>query len=292
MLITGASGQVGRALTALAPPAASVVAVTHRELDISDALAVRQLIERAQPQLIINAAAYTAVDLAESQPQQAHAVNALGPRQLAQAAAALQSCRLLHISSDYVFDGTAAVPYRPSDATHPLSVYGRTKLQGERSVLELLPSRAAILRTAWVYAAQGKNFLLTMLRLMRERGAVRVVADQLGSPTAAHSVASALWRLAERPHSSGVFHWTDAGVASWYEFARAIAEEALTIGLLRAPPQVSPISTADYPTAAVRPARSALDTDATARELGLTAVPWRSSLRLVLRELADRERAL
>jgi len=289
VLITGASGQVGCALLGLAPPSATICAFSHAELDIGDADAVQHAVEQSRPSLIINAAAYTAVDMAESQPEQARAVNALGPRYLAQAAASLK-CRLLHVSTDYVFDGTSTVPYAPEDATHPLSVYGQTKLQGEQYIFELLPVSAAVVRTAWVYAPQGKNFVLTMLRLMRERGAVRVVADQLGCPTAGHSVATVLWRLAELPQMHGVFHWTDAGIVSWYDFALAIAEEALELCLLREPPQVTPITTAEYPTAAPRPRLSALDSSATARQLGLEPAPWRSNLRTVIRNVADRER--
>ena len=292
VLITGASGQVGGALRALAPRNATVRALSHHELDISDAIAVRQAVEQFRPAVIINAGAYTAVDLAESHPEQAHAVNALGPRHLALAAAALNGCRLLHVSTDYVFDGASATPYTIADAPHPLSVYGRTKLLGEQHLLELMPLRAAIVRTAWVYAPQGKNFVLTMLRLMRERGAVRVVADQRGCPTAARSVATVLWRLAELPESHGVFHWTDAGIISWYDFAVAIAEEALAQQLLPKPPQITPITTAEYPTAAPRPRCSALNYEATAEQLALQAVPWRLNLRAVIRDVADRERAL
>jgi dTDP-4-dehydrorhamnose reductase len=289
--MTGSSGQVGSALRALAPAGATICAFSHAELDIGDAGAVQQAVEQSKPSLIINAAAYTAVDLAESQPERARAVNALGPRYLAQAAASLK-CRLLHVSTDYVFDGTATVPYAPADATHPLSVYGQTKLQGEQYVFELLPLNAAVVRTAWVYAPQGQNFVLTMLRLMRERGVVRVVADQLGCPTAAQSVATVLWRLAELPQLHGVFHWTDAGIVSWYDFARAIAEEAVEQRLLRELPQVTPITTAEYPTAAPRPRLSALDSSETARRLGLQPAPWRSNLRTVIRNVADRERAV
>lgn len=291
VLITGASGQVGGALRALAPAWATVFAFSHAELDIGDAAAVRAAVEQSRPGVIINAAAFTAVDLAESHPQQAHAINALGPRYLAQAAAILDDCRLLHVSTDYVFDGTSAIPYSTADRPHPLSIYGRSKLQGEQHVLELLPLGAAVVRTAWVYAPQGKNFVLTMLRLMRERGAVRVVSDQRGSPTAARSVATVLWRLAELPQLHGLFHWTDAGIISWYEFAAAIAEEAVAHRLLSEPPQVTPISTAEYPTAAPRPGCSALDYTETARQLGLEPVPWRLNLRAVIRAVADHERA-
>src|SRR6185437_6893491 len=210
---------------------------------------------------------YTAVDRAESEPALASAINAAGPGYLAQAARSLPGCRLLHISTDYVFDGAADRPYLPQDTPRPLSSYGRSKLAGEIAVLERLPERATVLRTAWVYAAQGRNFLLTMLRLMRERGAVRVVSDQKGSPTAASAVATALWRLVERPELHGVLHWTDAGIISWYQFACAIAEDALARNLLASAPQVLPISSAEYPTAALRPSCSALETRESALQL-------------------------
>jgi len=282
VLITGASGQVGRALLNSAPAGIELRAVTRSELDISDVSAVRSWVASWQPALIINAAAYTAVDKAESELELAFAINADGPRYLAQAAQAIPGCRLIHISTDYVFDGTATEPYEPLDAVHPLSVYGRSKLKGEQAVHEVLGERAVILRTAWVYAAQGKNFLLTMLRLMRERGAVRVVADQYGSPTSAESIADAIWAIAQRPKLHGVLHWTDAGRATWYDFARAIAEEGFAAGLLPESVKVTPITTADYPTAAHRPANSVLDTRETIARLGFKPLPWRVRLRATL----------
>jgi dTDP-4-dehydrorhamnose reductase len=286
VLITGASGQVGRALVASIPAQIELRAFTREQLDIRDAGAVRSAVAAFQPALIINAAAYTAVDKAESEPELALAINAEGPRHLAQAAHALPACRLLHISTDYVFDGAASEPYQPGDATSPLSVYGRTKLQGEGAVLEVLRERAVVLRTAWVYAAQGKNFLLTMLRLMRERGAVRVVADQHGTPTAADSIARALWAIAQRPEIHGILHWTDAGHASWYEFAVAIAEEGRAAGVLSTEVKVTPITTADYPTLAHRPANSVLDTRESIAQLRLTPAPWRVNLRATLAAIA------
>lgn len=285
VLITGAAGQVGSALVRTASPRTELRALTSRQLDIADADAVVAAVAAFRPQVIINAAAYTAVDRAESEPEPAAAANAQAPRYLAEAAKTLAGCRLIHISTDYVFDGRAAEPYQPGDPTGPLSVYGRTKLAGERAVLEVLSERGVVLRTAWVYAAQGKNFLLTMLRLMRERGAVRVVADQKGTPTAAASIARALWRIAELPHVHGVLHWTDEGIASWYEFAGAIAEDALAAGLLSKPAAVTPISTADYPTAAHRPANSVLDTRASVALLGIKPSHWRQNLRATLAEL-------
>ncbi len=285
VLITGASGQVGSALLRSLPPGIEVHAPTRGELDVGDARAVHAAVSAIEPGLIINAAAYTAVDQAESEPFVADAINAQAPQYLAEAAHTLEDCRLIQLSTDYVFDGRGSAPYRPGDATHPLSVYGRTKLAGEQAVLGVLGNRAVVLRTAWVYAAQGRNFLLTMLRLMRERGAVRVVADQRGSPTAAFSIARALWRLGQLPHLHGVLHWTDAGVASWYEFARAIAEDALAAGLLSQPVEVAPVAAADYPTAAHRPANSVLDTAASTAQLNLKPEPWRQNLRATLADL-------
>jgi dTDP-4-dehydrorhamnose reductase len=287
VLITGASGQVATALLASVPASMNASALTRQQLDICDAGAVRALVAQLRPALIINAAAYTAVDKAEAEPALATAVNAEAVRHLAQAAQAISGCRLLHISTDYVFDGRASEPYRPGDPTNPLSVYGRSKLQGERAALEVLAERAIVLRTAWVYADQGRNFLLTMLRLMRDRGAVRVVADQYGTPTAAGSIARALWAIAQRPEVHGILHWTDAGMASWYEFALAIAEEARAARLLAHPIQVTPITSAQYPTAAPRPAYSVLDTRLTSELLALSAPAWRVNLRTTLAQLAQ-----
>jgi dTDP-4-dehydrorhamnose reductase len=186
-----------------------------------------------------------------------------------------------------VFDGTSSAPYRPDDRPNPLGVYGSSKLCGERQVDQRLGERALILRTAWVYAAEGKNFLLTMLRLMRERGAVRVVADQRGTPTAAASIARVLWAIAARPDVHGILHWTDGGSDSWHGFAKAIAEEACAVGIFSATPEVTPIRTADYPTRARRPANSTLDTTATTRVLGIRAAPWRVNLRSTLIKIAE-----
>jgi dTDP-4-dehydrorhamnose reductase len=287
VLITGAAGQVGSALLQRPPPDAHLLALTHAQCDIGDRVAVQAVITRFRPEVVINAAAYTAVDRAEDEPEMAAAINVRGPANLAHAVQTIPDGRLLHISSDYVFDGRSASPYRPDDAPHPLSVYGSTKLAGEQAVLEVLSQRAVVLRTAWVYAAQGRNFLLTMLRLMRERGTVSVVADQHGSPTSADSIASALWAIARRPDLHGVQHWTDAGADSWFGFACAIAEEAHAVGLLTARPAVTAITTAQYPTRAHRPANSVLDTTATVAALGFAPAPWRENLRAVLQRMTN-----
>ena len=287
VLITGASGQVGRALLSSKPAHVEVSALTRDELDICNKAAVRKAVAEFAPSVLINAAAYTAVDWAESEPVAAMGANSMGPDLLAAALRHIPGARLIHISTDYVFDGSGDQPHRPYDPTAPVSVYGRTKLAGEQIVLVALIERAVVLRTAWVYAPQGRNFLLTMLRLMQERGAVNVVADQRGSPTAAASVARAIWRIVELPHVHGVLHWTDAGATSWYEFARAIAEEAAEVGLLRPGVVVKPIETSDYPTAAVRPLNSVLDLTESIEQLGLQPTPWREMLRTTLRRMAS-----
>jgi dTDP-4-dehydrorhamnose reductase len=287
VLITGATGQVGRALLRSAPPQVQLCALGRDQLDLCDPTAIRRAIAAVQPAVIINAAAYTAVDAAESEQALAYAVNAEGPRHLAEAVQAIPQCRLLHISTDYVFDGRADAPYAPGATAHPLNVYGHSKLLGEQAVLQVLGERALVLRTAWVYSTEGKNFLLTMLRLMREHGAVRVVSDQYGTPTTADSIARALWRLAELPQIGGILHWTDDGAVSWCQFARAIAEDARGAGVLTREVQVTPIATADYPTAARRPARSVLDTREAAAQMGLQPIHWRESLRATLAKLSS-----
>jgi len=283
VLITGAGGQVGRMLLETRPAEFEAIACTHGDLDIGAREAVRDCIAHHRPAVIINAAAYTAVDKAESEPDAAQRINAEGPGHLA-AAARRSGARLIHISTDFVFDGAASVPYRPDSATSPLSVYGRTKRDGERAVLEALPENSTIVRTAWVYAATGANFVRTMLRVMRANGSVRVVADQVGTPTAARFLAETLWRIAGAPEMRGIHHWTDAGVASWYDFAVAIAEEGTALGLLPPDVTVTPIATADYPTPARRPSYSILDKRSLAAH-GLAPVHWRQRLRAVLKEI-------
>ncbi len=283
VLVTGAGGQVGRSLVTTVADGVQLLAVSHKDLDITDADAVLAYARRQAPDVIINAAAHTAVDRAESEPELAQRVNADGPRHLA-AAAREVGARLIHISTDFVFDGTASAPYRPEAATAPVSVYGRTKHAGEQAVLETLPDRSVIVRTAWVYAAAGSNFVRTMLRIMNASGAVRVVADQVGTPTAAISLAETLWKITGEPQITGIHHWTDAGVASWYDFAVAIAEEGAALDLVPPTVTVTPIGTADYPTPARRPAYSVLDKSSLVR-YGLVPAHWRRRLRTVLGEM-------
>lgn len=285
VLITGAGGQLGQALLRFKPESARVTGLSRSQLDIADADAVQRTIESIQPDVIINSAAYTAVDKAQTEPDQAALINVNGVHNLALALRTIQRGRLIHISTDFVFDGQSSVPYRVDAVPNPVSVYGQTKYQGECAVRELLDDRALIMRTAWLYSSTGKNFVRTMLRLMKERSEVRVVADQVGTPTSVNSLAGLLWQCVLHPELSGVHHWTDAGVASWYDFAVAIAEEAAGLKILAAMPQITPIATADYPTPAQRPAYSVLDKSETCRRLQVAPLHWRQALRQVLGEI-------
>lgn len=285
VLVVGAGGQVGRALLAAPPPGLDVHGLGRADLDLGDPGRIRETVESLRPDVIVNAAAYTAVDKAESEPEAARIANEEGPRQLARAASAA-GARFIHVSTDFVFDGSASTPYKPESACAPLGVYGRTKHGGELAVLDACPD-SLVVRTAWVYAATGRNFLLTMLRLMTERGTVRVVADQVGTPTAAASIAEALWRAVRVPAARGLIHWTDAGVASWYDFAQAIAEEGAAAGLLPDPVEVVSITTTEYPTPARRPAYSVLDKGAAVAALGIHPRHWRVNLRNVIGEIAN-----
>jgi len=281
-MITGAGGQLGQALRTSGPAGADIVALDRAGLDIGDAGAVATQVARIGPDLIINAAAYTAVDRAESEAAPAWRINAAGAGHLAAAAAAGQA-RFVHVSTDFVFDGSGGGPYRPDHPTAPLGVYGASKRAGEEAVLAACPG-ALIVRTAWVYGAAGHNFVRTMLRLMAERDAVRVVADQIGTPTYAPGLARAIWAL-DAAGATGIHHWTDSGVASWYDFAVAIQEEALAMGLLDRAVPVMPIATADYPTPARRPLYSVLDKASAVALVGAPAPHWRVHLRDMLGEI-------
>lgn len=274
ILITGGNGQVGKALAATAPQGWDVAVVGRDAVDIADFDAARAAIDAAAPDILINAAAYTAVDRAESDVDSADRINGAAVANLADVCAA-RGVRLVHYSTDFVFDGSSSRPYSPDDRPAPLSVYGRSKLAGE--VAAAGPANL-ILRTSWVYSADGANFVSTMLRLMAERDEVRVVADQVGTPTHALSLARATWRLVEKD-AGGIHHFTDAGVASWYDFAVAIAEEAREAGLLAREVRVIPIPTDDYPTPARRPAFSVLDKASCWKLLSTPSRHWRAELR-------------
>ncbi len=285
VLLAGARGQLGFELLRRVPPGVEVVAVDLEELDITSREAVLEFCKQIRPDLVINAAAYTAVDRAEAEPDPAYAVNAGGAAHLAEGIQE-EGGRLVQISTDFVFDGSSGRPYRPDDPPAPLCVYGASKLEAERRVRAMLGSRVLVLRTAWLYSVHGGNFVKTMLRLMREKGRVQVVCDQVGTPTWAGTLAEAIWMLASRDCFGRTLHCTDAGVASWYDFAVAIGEEACNLGLLGSQPEVIPIPSSRYPTAARRPAYSVLDKTETWDVLGGPAPHWRTTLRRMLEELA------
>jgi dTDP-4-dehydrorhamnose reductase len=284
VLVAGSAGQLGRALKATAPDGVELLAPAEADFDILNAAQVEALLRSTRPDLLINAAAYTAVDKAETDRETAEAVNGTAAGTLAAAAASV-GARFAHVSTDFVFDGLSPLPYRPDAEPAPLGVYGETKLSGERQVLARHPS-PLIVRTAWVYAARGNNFVHTMLRLMRERDEVRVVSDQVGTPTHAASLARAIWAL-DAAGATGIHHWTDAGVASWYDFAVAIRDEAIVAGLLTRAVPVVPIGTSDYPTPARRPAMSVLDKQSSWAITG-PAAHWRTELQAALAEMKER----
>jgi dTDP-4-dehydrorhamnose reductase len=285
VLITGSSGQLGWELQRTVPDGYKVSAFGHTKLDITDASAVDHAMSDLNPDLVINAAAYTAVDKAEEETGKAYAVNAQGAAIIA-TAAANSNARLIHLSTDFVFDGLQTTPYQPDDKPHPICVYGSSKLEGEKQVADIFPG-ALIIRTGWLYSAHGHNFAKTMINLINNREELTVVADQIGTPTWAKELAKAIWNVAEKKDMKGIYHWTDSGVASWYDFAVAIQEEALETGVIKKTIPIYPIRTADYPTPAKRPPYSVLDKTATWNTLGYKANHWRINLRKMLKELGE-----
>jgi dTDP-4-dehydrorhamnose reductase len=281
VLVLG-GGQIASAVIRAAPNRHSIIAVARTQLDITDAGAVLKALSETKADWVVNAAAYTAVDRAELEPEQARAVNDTAVQLLAESALRAGS-RLLHLSTDFVFDGRSGRAYLTTDGANPLSVYGATKLAGEHHVTAI--GTGVVLRTSWVYASVGKNFVLTMLKLMSEREEVSVVCDQIGTPTWAVSIAEAIWGLIEGAVGGGVYHWTDLGVASWYDFAVAIQEEALERGLIARVVGVRPIPSASYPTRARRPSFSVLDTASTRALLNIPGRHWRRNLRNMLDEI-------
>jgi dTDP-4-dehydrorhamnose reductase len=283
VLVTGSGGQLGQDLRKDIPAGWTVRFLSSRDLDIRDGTAVSNLVGVYRPDLIINAAAYTAVDRAEEERDLAFAVNDTGVGLLVDAADEV-GARVIHVSTDFIFDGHQSSPYLPEDEPHPLSVYGASKLAGEQKILAAA-GRHVIIRTSWLYSSRSNNFVRTMLRLMGEREEIGVVADQIGTPTWADGLAAAVWEIGARPEIGGIQHWTDAGVASWYDFAVAIQEESRAAGMLGTAAKIIPLRTEDYPTPARRPSYSVLDKTATWKELGLLAPHWRVNLRQMLKEL-------
>ena len=283
VLITGKGGQLAWELENSAGVDHQLVMLSRKELDISDANAFEDIIALHQPDVVINAAAYTAVDKAETEQDKAFAVNDTGAKNLANVCKE-QNIRLLHVSTDFVFDGTKNTPYQTDDATNPLGIYGASKLAGDLGVMQILPS-SVIVRTAWVYSQHGNNFVKTMLRLMAEKPQLGIVYDQVGTPTWAAGLAKWLWAVAEKPEVAGIFHWTDAGVASWYDFAVAIQELAIEKGLLTNSIPISAIPASQYPTPAKRPSFSVIDKTSAETAADLKTVHWRQQLSSMMDEL-------
>ncbi|MCS5698951.1 dTDP-4-dehydrorhamnose reductase [Cyanobium sp. FGCU-52] len=285
VLVTGRDGQLGRALLEAVPEGVEAIGSGRAELDLADPEACRRAVALHRPDWVLNAGAYTAVDRSESEPEQARAVNAGAPAAFAEALAE-SGGRLLQVSTDFVFDGSQGHPYAPDQPLAPLGVYGGSKAEGERLAIEHLGAdRTCVLRTSWVYGPVGANFCLTMLRLHRLRAEagqpLGVVADQVGCPTATAGLAAACWAAITRG-VTGRHHWSDAGAASWYDFAMAIGELGAAAGLLQRPAEVVPIATSDYPTPARRPAYSLLDCRTTRTALDLPPRHWRAALADVL----------
>lgn len=285
VLLLGAGGQLGRALQRLAPAGVDLATPSREELDICIASRVHSTLDRLKPDLVINAAAYTEVDRAESERDQSFLVNAVAPGIFAKWSAA-HGARMLQISTDFVFSGDRPVPWECDAETSPVNVYGQSKLAGERAVTRAMGADATVIRTSWLYGCNGRNFVTKMLELMKIRDQIDVVYDQVGSPTWANSLAAALWVCARRPEISGIQHWCDDGVASWYDLAIAIQEEALIRGLVRRQIAIRPIRSAAFPAAARRPSFSVLEKSETAALLGIGSHHWRENLRAMLDELA------
>ena len=285
VLITGAKGQVGSEIVKAAPIECTVIGLGYDQLDVTNESQIKEVLAQHQPDLIINAAAYTAVDKAESEAEKAFAVNERAVEFLAQAAKEAD-IPLFHISTDYVFDGKAQSPYKETDTVNPTSIYGLSKLAGEQAIARV-HEKHIILRTSWVFGAIGNNFVKTMLRLGKERDELSVVSDQYGCPTSASSIANILWLLVakyiqEKSLPWGIYHFSNSPACTWHEFACEVFEQAVKTATLNKAPLVKAITTADYPTPAQRPAWSVLSSRKVESLLGVNETLWKAELKPVL----------
>lgn len=324
VVITGDGGQLAWELRATLPADIEASFLSSKQLDIRDQNAVFDVISAQKPDIIINAAAYTAVDKAETDQETAYAVNEKGPENLALACKEHKAV-LIHVSTDFVFDGSNSTPYQTGDQPNPINVYGASKLAGDKKVAEILGVQATIIRTAWVYSVHGNNFVKTMLRLMEKKEQLGIVYDQIGTPTWAKGLAKMIWALAakkkeergreerdkedrrkrerekeEIPLSRSeallpldaslpeILHWTDAGVASWYDFAVAIQELGIEKGLLKKAIPLRPIPASNYPTPAARPSFSVIDKFSAEQSSGVETIHWRKQLSAMMDELATK----
>ena len=282
-LVFGSLGQVGLALREIAPTSFDVVAHDLAETDIGDRAAVARALDEVRPEIILNCAAFTAVDDAEARPSEAFSANAEAPGFIA-TEAARRGMRLVHISTDYVFNGRGHAPYATTDPVDPINVYGSTKLEGERRVLAA-NSQHVVVRTAWVHSGTGNNFVKTCVRVLAAGTVMRVVDDQVGTPTRALHLADAMWRIADRPEVSGLLHFTDAGVASWYDVAMAVLEAMRALGRAAEGAAVLPVGTEAFPRPAKRPQFSVLDKRASWSTIGYVPTHWRDGVFASTREI-------
>tara|TARA_R110001583_G_scaffold17482_2_gene70642 strand:+ start:5775 stop:6719 length:945 start_codon:yes stop_codon:yes gene_type:complete len=305
VLVTGKGGQLAWELEQTKPETFEIISLSADELDITKQNLVDQAINLHKPDIVINAAAYTAVDKAETDQETAYAVNDSGSEFLA-LACKKANIKLIHVSTDFVFDGTKTTPYQTDDKTNPINVYGASKLAGDIKINDILGSDATIIRTAWVYSANGNNFVKTMLRLMAEKDQLGIVYDQVGTPTWAKGLAKMIWSLVDKSHkekgkrenlepsseaplglvsAASLLHWTDAGVCSWYDFAVAIQELAIEKGMLEKAIPVRPIPASAYPTPAKRPSFSVIDKSTAEQASGIETIHWRKQLSEMMDEL-------
>jgi dTDP-4-dehydrorhamnose reductase len=283
VVLLGGFGQLGKLIQESKPADTELYAFSSRDFDICNPAHHELVYKDLAPTTIINASAYTQVDKAETEPERAFEINAQGPALMAEASP--KACRIIHFSTDFVFDGKTQSAYKPSDLAAPLSIYGASKLAGENKLRELRPD-STIIRTAWLYSAEGKNFMNTMLILMAGREELPIVNDQFGTPTSAHGLAEVLWRFVANRNLKGIYHWTDQGVASWYDFATEIQKQAFDLGLLKKKILLRAISTSEYPTPAQRPKNSVLDKSATYDAINFTGKSWQQELETVLKQLS------
>lgn len=288
MLVTGSDGQLGYELKRSLPASYQLTAIDRDHLDITNLDQVQSFLASESADIVINAAAYTAVDKAEEEPDVAYAVNHKGAENLARGCQKSGS-RLLQVSTDFVFSGKQSLPYLPEDRAEPLSVYGQSKLAGEQAVLQILGEQALIVRTSWLYSVHNQNFVKTMIKFMQARDSLSIIYDQVGTPTWAATLADCIWLLLDK-QAKGIYHCADNGIASWYDFAVAIQEEASQLGLLDSTTRIVPIRTEQYPTPAARPAYSVMDKSKTEQLLQLSLPHWRHSLRQMLNELKISEK--
>jgi len=283
VLLLGSNGQLGWELTRTCPENITLTTCDYPKVDFGSTSSISQCINATQPDCIINAAAYTTVDKAEQERDLVYRTNHDAVREIA------EICRkniipLVHISTDFIFNGQNFKPYQPNDAPDPKSVYGKSKLKGEQSVRNILDDQALIIRTAWLYSSHGNNFVKTMLRLMEEKTSLNVIDEQIGTPTWGFGLAQAIWTALGK-NIKGTFHWTDAGVASWYDFAMAIQEEGLQAGLLDKSIPILPVLSYQFPTPAKRPMYSVLDKTSFWQAAEIAPVHWRVQLRSMLKEV-------